>query len=339
MVPKIRSEGWQTIHVVDDDATFTPCYDLSPEELPKPYYDFVSLDEESTLPIYNLTDLDYDRVRPHPRICKIGEDSFLCKTRIDRRMFDRGRRIDEEYYLTRRLQDSPYVLPLHGLVRATHWNVFPDDPIAQRVVVLDGFLVPLVGSHSGLFHYGEWTVYEKEILAVALIDALYDIESRGVSPSNVDANTVRLTLDGLKIVGAGLRDVDRDSLLFYSPDWYRHVKAKILGALSAIIYHLFEEQRLSLSFMNGQIPILFRDVVKHAMGMQTVAELRQAMWEELQEIRERGVTVVDLVRKRHLRFERQVSSKSTWWFGIDDQGVSWRPDFHQNRASRRSLWR
>ncbi len=53
------------------------------------------------------------------------------------------------------------------------------------------------------------------------------------------------------------------------------------------------------------IPTVFRDIVKHAM-------LRKEMWGELQEIRERDVTVLDLVRKRHLRFERHVSSKNTW---------------------------
>lgn len=84
------------------------------------------------------------------------------------------------------------------------------------------------------------------------------------------------------------------------------------------------------------LPSVFRDIVRHAMGMQTVAQLRQEMWEELQEIRERGVTVLDLVRKRHLRFERQVSSKNTWWSGMDDQEVPWWPDFHQKAKVSRS---
>ncbi|KAK0490304.1 hypothetical protein IW261DRAFT_1555445 [Armillaria novae-zelandiae] len=301
VVHKFRSEGWRTIN------------------LPKPHYDLVSLDEENTLPIYNLADLHHDSVPPHTRVCKI-EDSFLCKARVDRRLLDWGRHLDEEYHLIRRLKDSPYVLPLHGL----------------RVVVIDGFLVPFVGSHSGLFHDGEWTVYEKEILAVALIDALYDIESRGVSPSNVDANTVRLTLDGLKVVGGGLREVGRE-LVCYSPDWYSHAKAEILGALSAIICHLFTEYSPHCSYVDQhRMPTLFKDVVKHAMGMQTVAQLRQEMWEELQEIRERGVTVLDLVRKRHSRFERQALSKNTWWFGMNDQGVAWQPDFH--RKGLRTRW-
>ncbi|KAK0231530.1 hypothetical protein IW262DRAFT_1292404 [Armillaria fumosa] len=314
MVHKSRSEEWRTIYVDDNDA-LTPCYNLSPNELPKPLYDIVTLGEENTLPIYlNLTDLHYyDLVPLHSRVCKIGEDSFLFKAQIDKRLFDWGRQLDEEYYITLRLRDSPHVLPLHGLVRATHWNVFPDDPIAQRVVVLDGFLVPFVGSHSELFHDGEWTVYEKEVLAVAHVDTLYDIDSRGISPSNVDANTTaRLTSDGLKVVGAGLHEVDQNFLFFYSPDCYRHAKAKILGALSAIVCHLFTEQRPSLSSVdNKNIPNLFRDMVRHAMGTQTTAQLRQEMWEELQEIRERGVTVLDLVQKRHSRFERQVSSKNT----------------------------
>ncbi|PBK65566.1 hypothetical protein ARMSODRAFT_428885 [Armillaria solidipes] len=265
MVHKVRSEGWRTIHVDGNDA-FTPCYNLSPNEVPKPLDDFVSLDEENTLPIYNLTDLRYyNLVPPHARVCKIGEISFLCKARIDRRLFECGRKLDEEYYITLRLRDLLYVLPLHGLVRATRWNVLPDDPIAQRAVVLDGFLVPFVGSHSGLFHDGEWTVYEKDILAVTLIDALHDIESRGVSPSNVNAYNVRLTLDGLKVVGGGLREVDWDFPFLYSPDWYRTAKAEILGALSAIICHLFTEERPNLSYMDDEdLPSVFRDIVRHA---------------------------------------------------------------------------
>ncbi|KAK0448101.1 hypothetical protein EV421DRAFT_1733255 [Armillaria borealis] len=191
-----------------------------------------------------------------------------------------GRKLDEEYYISLRLRDSPYVLPLHGLVPATRWNVQSDDPIVQHAVVLDGILVPFVGSHSELFHDGEW-------------NALYNTESQGVSPSNVNAITVRLTLDGLKVIGEGLCQVDWDFPFLYSPHWYRTAKVEIL---SAIICHLFTEERPNLSSMDDEnIPTVFQDIVRHATGMQTVAQLRQEMWEELQEIRKRGVTILDLV--------------------------------------------
>ncbi|SJL01130.1 uncharacterized protein ARMOST_04447 [Armillaria ostoyae] len=111
-------------------------------------------------------------------------------------------------------------------------------------------------------------LYEKEILAVALIDTLYDIESRGVSPSNLNALTVLLTLDGLKVSA--------------------RVYTKSIGTFLSCIRRA--EERPDLSSMDDEnLLSVFRDIVRHAMGMQTVAQLRQEMWEELQGIRERGV--------------------------------------------------
>ncbi|KAK0444808.1 hypothetical protein EV421DRAFT_2018554, partial [Armillaria borealis] len=86
-----------------------------------------------------------------------------------------------------RLHGSPYVLPIIGLVERVRHFVVYDDPHTKDVPVTDGFLIPFVGIFSQWCpgFCTEWTIQEKEFLALTLMDALLDFEQRGVHTTDL----------------------------------------------------------------------------------------------------------------------------------------------------------
>ncbi|KAK0440958.1 uncharacterized protein EV420DRAFT_1485803 [Desarmillaria tabescens] len=106
-----------------------------------------------------------------------------------------------------RLHGSPYVLPIVGLVGRVRHFIVCDDPYVKDVLVIDGFLIPFVGMFSPwcLGFRAEWTMPEKEFLALTLMGAMLDFEQHGVYTTDLKCPNILLTTVGLKIIDSDLQ--------------------------------------------------------------------------------------------------------------------------------------
>lgn len=86
-----------------------------------------------------------------------------------------------------------------------HFVVY-DDPYDKDASVTDEFLIPFAGTFSQwcLGFCTEWTIEEKDCLALMLMDAMLDFEQRGIYTIDLKTPNILLTTEGLKIIDLDL---------------------------------------------------------------------------------------------------------------------------------------
>lgn len=213
-----------------------------------------------------------------------------------------------------KLRDSPYILPIRGLVRCDEWSIEFNDsnvPIAVQKGVLCGILLPFCGDHSILWFPNEWKCSEKEVLAVALIDAVLDITRRGVNLCDLKGLNILLTPRGLCLI-------DLDSLTtttgYGDFGYFNHPLKQTVYNLGIALAELFSE--------TGPL--------EHNHGPSMFTEVYEKTFKMLRSIRSRTrVTVSSLARLRYTRIARQAQSYDEAWLGSHNQSVPWSPRFTQ----------
>lgn len=218
-----------------------------------------------------------------------------------------------------RLHGSPYVLPIVGLVERVRHFVVYDDPHTKNVPVTDGFLIPFVGIFSQwcLGFCTEWTIQEKEFLALALMDALLDFEQRGVHTTDLKNTNNLLTREGLKII-----DLD---LQTHTPGYGRWGGVECSDAVRALYNMAMAISELFLSgttyavLCEGVVSQPFIQLIewckKDAFG--SVAEMMAKTGEMLAQARARvkNMSASVLAEVRLSRCKALAKSEDEWWLG------------------------
>lgn len=218
------------------------------------------------------------------------------------------------------LRDSPYTLPIRALVHTTHTYTTIDDLQVHTTKAIDGFLIPFVGAHSALYHKGEWNTAEKETLAVALIDAVLDVERRGVVLSDIKGPNTLIVDDGLRLI-----DVDNGRTPGYCHSSVKGSKATVFSLGRAIAELFVEGCPIDVDHPGPDPPTLLTgtteiiaDVVKRCCDtkeFENVQHMYEATYDMLQPIRARNLTVASLAAKRMQRIRLQADSYDQWWLG------------------------
>ncbi|KAK0458637.1 uncharacterized protein EV420DRAFT_1748096 [Desarmillaria tabescens] len=148
-------------------------------------------------------------------VVEIDKSHLICKRLVLDVEFDKNielerRRRDilqSELDVYSLLHGSPYVFPIVGRVERVRHFVVYDDPYVKDVPVTDRFLIPFAGTLSQwcLGFRTEWTMQEKECLALTLMDAMLDFEQRGVYTTDLKCSNILLTKGILKIIDLDLQ--------------------------------------------------------------------------------------------------------------------------------------
>lgn len=195
--------------------------------------------------------------------------------------------------------------------------------------------VQFCGAHSTLWYPNEWTPFEKEVLAVSLLDAVLDIELRGIHLSDLKGANVLLTPRGLRLI-----DIDAQTSTFqFHNSSYR-------GSISTVynfgrtLSELFSEELpsgdpVAGTSVEGATPVMRELILSCCQPTRynSMKDLYDAMFETLQPIRTRtDITVSILAELRHTRLCMQAQSFREAWLGCSDDITSWDPDFKEQKV-------
>ncbi|RDB16609.1 hypothetical protein Hypma_002796 [Hypsizygus marmoreus] len=261
---------------------------------------------------------------------------------------DNVRALQEELDNYFRAQNSPYVLPLHGMVRVQQCYVESETLRIQTRDTVTGFLLPFLGILSTWLIGGEWSVEEKEFLAITLLDAVLDLERRGVHLSDLKRDNILLALDGLKIIDLsstaftpGYNDF-HNGITEASAKWTPYG----LGRVFAELFLEGHPSHTGYTFIHSDTPAPFVEIIKRCCSDNKEFLSAEHLWYVtatlLEPIRKRahsqGITISRLANERWLRIQNDARSWEELHLGQtrNEYGnlTSWLPHFAQESHRR-----
>ncbi|RDB16605.1 hypothetical protein Hypma_002798 [Hypsizygus marmoreus] len=336
--------GWTGVYISSEENAVSSL-DMIP--IPSNPAPGLSIPDNIGLPTYNAnTFAPRDAYRLRTRCVQVIEldGQLLVSKQISE---DNIVALQEEFDNYLRAQNSPYILPLQGLIREQQLYVEPETMRVRSRERIVGFLLPFVGILSQWLLGGEWTVEEKEFLAITLLDGVLDLERRGVYLSDLKKGNILLTPAGLKIIDLSSTAytpgyIDR-RITEASPRWTPY-------GLGRAFAELFLERHPSYqgaTFIPFSATTPIKEVIKRCCTnfsdeFQSVEDLWEATTSLLQPIRERAhskrITIPRLCEARLNRIENDASSWEESHFGqtrVGNEELSiWLPEFARESARR-----
>lgn len=296
----------------------------------------------SIIPLFDKPNLDFVNITPllaNVFLCisvvqlkDISDELYICKSCH----FNSGLlQLQQELDNYVKLRHSPYILPLRGLVRCDDWSIeFSDSGVPNPVQrgALCGLLIPFCGSHSTLWFPREGKPFEKEVLAVALLDAVLDVELRGVNLCDLKRANILLTPRGLRLI-----DIDACAKTSSNIDDPAQQTVYNFGmTLSELFSETLPLDNLihDTSLLEGATPLMANLIERCCFSCQDLSmkQLYDNTLKMLRPIRSRTrVTVSSLAELRYSRIRLQTQLFNEAWLGLTSHNKAWYPTFDNQK--------